>query len=46
MIPTDLPFNIDNETGEVTTKKALDYESQKVWWTQFFSKLNFINVFP
>ncbi|KAK9736572.1 Cadherin domain [Popillia japonica] len=31
MIPTDLPFNIDNETGEVTTKKALDYESQKMY---------------
>ncbi|KAI4458345.1 fat atypical cadherin-related [Holotrichia oblita] len=31
MIPTDLPFNIDNETGDVTTKKALDYETQKMY---------------
>lgn len=29
-IPSDLPFNIDNETGEITTTKKLDYEEQKV----------------
>lgn len=29
-IPNDLPFTIDNETGEITTKAALDYEKQKV----------------
>nr|XP_022907030.1 cadherin-99C-like [Onthophagus taurus] len=29
MIPTDLPFNIDNQTGEITTNKALDFETTK-----------------
>lgn len=28
-IPTDLPFSIDNETGEIRTIKPLDYETQK-----------------
>ncbi|CAH0553168.1 unnamed protein product [Brassicogethes aeneus] len=28
-IPSDLPFNIDNETGEITTNRPLDYETQK-----------------
>ncbi|CAH1113662.1 unnamed protein product [Psylliodes chrysocephalus] len=28
-IPTDLPFDIDNETGEITTNRPLDYEKQK-----------------
>lgn len=31
MIPSEIPFHIDNETGDITTKRALDYESQKVW---------------
>ena len=30
MIPADLPFDVDNQTGEITTKRALDYETQKV----------------
>lgn len=30
MIPSELPFNIDNETGEIITNRALDYETQKV----------------
>lgn len=30
LIPADLPFDIDNETGEITTNRPLDYESQKV----------------
>lgn len=29
-IPSDLPFDIDNETGEITTNRPLDYETQKV----------------
>lgn len=29
-IPSDLPFHIDNETGEITTTRALDYETQQV----------------
>lgn len=29
-IPHDLPFRINKETGEITTKVALDYETQKV----------------
>jgi protocadherin-15 len=29
-IPSGLPFDIDNETGEITTSRSLDYESQKV----------------
>lgn len=29
-IPSGLPFSIDNETGEITTEVALDYEKQKV----------------
>lgn len=29
-IPMDLPFNIDEETGEIVTIRALDYEKQKV----------------
>lgn len=29
-IPNNLPFIIDNETGEITTETALDYEKQKV----------------
>ncbi|KAJ8937490.1 hypothetical protein NQ314_011880 [Rhamnusium bicolor] len=29
LIPTDLPFDIDNETGEITTNRPLDYETQK-----------------
>lgn len=29
-IPSDLPFSIDEETGEIITIKALDYETQKV----------------
>lgn len=28
-IPPDLPFSIDNETGEIRTIKPLDYEKQK-----------------
>ncbi|XP_030756707.1 cadherin-99C [Sitophilus oryzae] len=28
-IPTGLPFNIDNETGEIRTNRPLDYETQK-----------------
>ncbi|XP_056636781.1 cadherin-99C [Diorhabda sublineata] len=28
-IPNDLPFDIDNETGEITTNRPLDYENQK-----------------
>lgn len=30
-IPTDLPFSIDNETGEIRTVKPLDYETQKYY---------------
>lgn len=29
-IPTDLPFTIDKDTGEIFTNTALDYETQKV----------------
>lgn len=29
-IPANIPFNIDNETGEIITTSALDYEKQKV----------------
>lgn len=29
-IPSDLPFTIDEDTGEIFTNKALDYETQKV----------------
>lgn len=29
-IPTNLPFDIDNESGEIVTNKPLDYEKQKV----------------
>lgn len=29
-IPMDLPFTIDEETGEILTIRALDYETQKV----------------
>lgn len=29
-IPADLPFTIDEESGEIFTNRALDYESQKV----------------
>ncbi|KAG5889476.1 hypothetical protein JTB14_026489 [Gonioctena quinquepunctata] len=28
-IPTDLPFDIDNETGEISTNRPLDYETHK-----------------
>lgn len=28
-LPSDIPFNIDLHSGEITTKVALDYESQK-----------------
>lgn len=28
-IPSNVPFHIDNETGEITTTQALDYETQK-----------------
>ncbi|XP_039297705.1 cadherin-99C isoform X1 [Nilaparvata lugens] len=28
-LPTDMPFNIDPHSGEINTKVALDYESQK-----------------
>lgn len=30
-IPNDLPFHIDNETGEIMTIKALDYEDMKMY---------------
>ncbi|XP_018578210.1 cadherin-99C [Anoplophora glabripennis] len=29
LIPADLPFDVDNETGEITTNRPLDYETQK-----------------
>lgn len=29
-IPSDLPFDVDKETGEIVTTKALDYEKQEV----------------
>lgn len=29
-IPSNLPFTIDGETGEIITNRALDYETQKV----------------
>lgn len=29
-IPADLPFTIDEESGEIFTNRALDYELQKV----------------
>lgn len=29
-IPSDLPFEIDNETGEITTNRELDYETKNV----------------
>lgn len=29
-IPSGIPFDIDNETGEITTNRPLDYETQKV----------------
>lgn len=29
-IPMGLPFDIDNETGEIITNRPLDYETQKV----------------
>ncbi|KAH1012859.1 hypothetical protein HUJ05_011939 [Dendroctonus ponderosae] len=29
LIPSGLPFDIDNETGEIRTNRPLDYESQK-----------------
>ncbi|XP_017776968.1 PREDICTED: protocadherin-15, partial [Nicrophorus vespilloides] len=28
-IPNNLPFNIDSDTGEILTSRALDYETQK-----------------
>lgn len=28
-IPSDLPFSVDNETGEISTVRPLDYETQK-----------------
>lgn len=28
-IPNELPFDIDNETGEISTNRPLDYENQK-----------------
>lgn len=30
IIPSGLPFDIDNQTGEITTNRPLDYETQKV----------------
>lgn len=29
-VPTGIPFNIDGESGELTTNRPLDYESQQV----------------
>ncbi|KAJ8954941.1 hypothetical protein NQ318_000371 [Aromia moschata] len=29
LIPADLPFDVDSETGEITTNRPLDYETQK-----------------
>lgn len=29
-IPLGIPFDIDNETGEITSNRPLDYETQKV----------------
>lgn len=29
-LPSDVPFRIQNHTGEITTKMALDYETKNV----------------
>lgn len=29
-MPMGMPFDVDNETGEITTNQPLDYETQKV----------------
>lgn len=34
-IPSNLPFSIDEETGEIITVRALDYETQKVLLFRF-----------
>lgn len=34
-IPFDLPFSIDEETGEIITIRALDYETQRVITCKF-----------
>lgn len=44
MIPTDLPFHVDNETGEITTKTALDYEKQKVKTLQCKKQKTFYTI--
>jgi protocadherin-15 len=30
-LPSDIPFAINNHTGEIKTKMALDYENKKVY---------------
>lgn len=41
-IPSGLPFEIDNETGEVRTNRPLDYETQKVCTYFTVVKVSFV----
>lgn len=37
-IPSEIPFDIDKETGEISTNRPLDYETQKVSFSNKLSR--------